>query len=339
MGSPSPLQFYILPHICELYKRFSPFSEKSAFCIRRRLAERCFRAFCCWGVSIWSPTRPAVAIPSGGACLLCRLLPPAFSLLSCPLSPQPPSPAGKGETISLFRRGLCPRHPCTEPLAALTDLAKQAPAGGLPALSPVAPAFSLRSCPLSPRPLPRRGRGRPKVYFAGGFAPGTPALNRLQHLQSLPLLYPAEACPVGCRLTLPPLYPAGGVSALPPPYPAISFTFCPLSPQPPSPAGKGETKSLFRRGLRPRHPCAEPLAALTEPSSAVPGGGACPAGCRLDLPPLCPAGGLNPSGTCSTCPGGEDHLKRRSSSPPVPPLLGCRHCSKENASCRFCGEP
>ena len=31
-------------------------------------------------------------------------------------------------------------------------------------------------------------------------------------------------------------------------------------------------------------------------------------------------------GTGSPCPGGEDHLKRRSSSPPVPPLLGCRHC-------------
>ena len=39
-------------------------------------------------------------------------------------------------------------------------------------------------------------------------------------------------------------------------------------------------------------------------------------------------GGLNPSGTCSPCPGGEDHLKRRSSSPPVPPLLGCRHRSR-----------
>ena len=37
-------------------------------------------------------------------------------------------------------------------------------------------------------------------------------------------------------------------------------------------------------------------------------------------------GGLPPRGTCSSCPGGEDHLKRRSSSPPVPPLLGCRHC-------------
>ena len=42
--------------------------------------------------------------------------------------------------------------------------------------------------------------------------------------------------------------------------------------------------------------------------------------------------GLNPGGTGYPCPGGEDHLKRRRRlrrivpSPPVPPLLGCRHC-------------
>ena len=51
--------------------------------------------------------------------------------------------------------------------------------------------------------------------------------------------------------------------------------------------------------------------------------------------------GLNPSGTCSPCPGGEDHLKRRRRlrrivpSPPVPPLLGCRHCSRESLSVGF----
>ena len=54
-----------------------------------------------------------------------------------------------------------------------------------------------------------------------------------------------------------------------PAYPAFS---CPLSPRPPSPAGKGETQSLFRRGLRPRHPCTEPLAALTDPAIQVHGG-------------------------------------------------------------------
>ena len=46
-----------------------------------------------------------------------------------------------------------------------------------------------------------------------------------------------------------------------------------------------------------------------------------------------------PGGTCSPCPGGEDHLKRRSSSPPVPPLLGCRHCPKKSISCHSGGKP
>ena len=41
--------------------------------------------------------------------------------------------------------------------------------------------------PHPPAPLPLRGRGRLKVYFAGGFAPGTPALYLQRHLLSLPL--------------------------------------------------------------------------------------------------------------------------------------------------------
>ena len=85
----------------------------------------------------WSPARPASVVPGGGACLLCRLLPPAFSLLSCPLSPRPPSPAGKGVTKSLFRRGLRPRHPCTEPLATLARPANPAPTGDSFSASPV----------------------------------------------------------------------------------------------------------------------------------------------------------------------------------------------------------
>ena len=160
---------------------------------------------------------------------------PAFSVLFCPLSPQPPSPAGKGEPQSLFRRGLRPRHPGIRPPAALTDRAEQVPgglnpsgtgagaayralAGGLPrrcrltlpSLSPTGGCggWGCRSAlplvflpaPYPPDPrsqsaLPRWGRGSPKVYFAGGFAPGTPALNRLRHLQFLPCGHPAQgAC-------------------------------------------------------------------------------------------------------------------------------------------------
>ena len=64
------------------------------------------------------------------------------------------------------------------------------PTGGVPSLLPALPlAYFIAPYPPSPRSqsaLPRRGRGRLKVYFAGGFAPGTPALNRLRHLQTLP---------------------------------------------------------------------------------------------------------------------------------------------------------
>ena len=70
-------------------------------------------------------------------------------------------------------------------------------------------------------------------------------------------------------------YPAGGLPGWSPAYPAFNLLSCPLSPQPPSPAGKGVPQSLFRRGLRPRHPCIKPLAALTEPAKQVPEVGLC----------------------------------------------------------------
>ena len=87
-----------------------------------------------------------------------------------------------------------------------------------------------------PDPLPLRERGSPKVYFAGGEAPGTPALNRLRHLQ-----------------TVPNRYPAGGLPSLSPATPAFSLLLCPHSPDP-LPGGKGETKVISCKGLRPLHP-------------------------------------------------------------------------------------
>ena len=144
---------------------------------------------CCGGFT-------AGVVPSAGAYLLCCLptLPLVYFAAPIPPSPQPPSPVGKGETQSLFRRGLRPRHPCTEPLAALTDPARTGARRRayllcrLPTLPLVYFAAPLpRRGRIDPRPpLPQRGRGSPKVYFAGGFAPGTPALNRLRHLQLLP---------------------------------------------------------------------------------------------------------------------------------------------------------
>ena len=92
--------------------------------------------------------------------------------------------------------------------------------------------------PYPPNPLPRRGRGRFFCFLMQGASPlASPAFNRLRHLQSLPLWYPV-----------------GGLPSLPPAYPAFGLISCPLSPQPPSPAGKGENITLFRRGLRPPAP-------------------------------------------------------------------------------------
>ena len=90
---------------------------------------------------------------------------PAFSLFVCPHPPNP-LPSGKGETISLFCRGLRPRHPGIRPFTALTDTATMVPDGGLaflvagspchrgtlwgslPSLSPADAAFSFCFCPL-----------------------------------------------------------------------------------------------------------------------------------------------------------------------------------------------
>ena len=60
--------------------------------------------------------------------------------------------------------------------------------------------------------------------------------------------------------------------SLSPAYPAFHFAFAPYPPDPLPRWGRGRLFSLFRRGLRPRHPCIKPFAALTELAKQVPGG-------------------------------------------------------------------
>ena len=141
--------------------------------------------------------------------------------------------------------------------------------------------FSFLICkglrPLHPRDLNPRGTGSAGVSGARGGARGDG--RRL----TLPPCPRWGACPVGHLLTLPSRQPAGGLppAALAIPatvvpcgglallaacLPCLYILFCPLSPRPPSPVGKGEIFSLFCRGLRPRHPGIKPLAALTEPA-------------------------------------------------------------------------
>ena len=74
--------------------------------------------------------------PQGGACLPCRLLAPAFSLLSFP---HPPArarralfPSGEGGDFRLFyARGSAPCIPAPEPEATRDNPAEQIPGGGL----------------------------------------------------------------------------------------------------------------------------------------------------------------------------------------------------------------
>ena len=74
-----------------------------------------------------------------------------------PIPPYPPSPAGKGEPQSLFRRGLRPRRPGAEPLTALTETAVQVPYVGKPAVRRKSEGKRLPI--VLPVPLPTQPRG------------------------------------------------------------------------------------------------------------------------------------------------------------------------------------
>ena len=155
--------------------------EDSAFFVEAAVAS--------WGGGFLRFRCPAGGVPSlSPAC-------PAFSLLFCPPSPKgkdiPPTPfpGGEGGDSRLFHaRGSAPCIPSIKPLAALAEPEKQAPGGacprrcrltlplwypqgGLSFWSPADPAFCFPFCPLSPCPLPRRGRGRFKVIPCKGLRP------------------------------------------------------------------------------------------------------------------------------------------------------------------------
>ena len=66
------------------------------------------------GLPGWLPADLAAAVPSGGACLLCRLpaLPLAYFAAPLPrrgrIDPRPPSPQGKGEIFCFLMQGAKP---------------------------------------------------------------------------------------------------------------------------------------------------------------------------------------------------------------------------------------
>ena len=157
-------------------------------------------------------------------------------------------------------------------------------------MPPVYPDFSFTSAPYPPararRALFPGGEGGDQGYFMQGALPlASPGLNPGGTGAGGVSRAGGEACPGVARSTCRRCLRLGGLPSLPPAYSAFSFLLYPLSPRPPSPAGKGETQSLFRRGLRPRHPGIKPLAALTEPAKQVPSGGELARRCRLPPPP------------------------------------------------------
>ena len=130
--------------------------------------------------------------------------------------------------------------------------------------------------PYPPVPLPRRGRGRLKVYFAGGSAPGTPALNHLRHLRNL-----SRKCQAGAwRFWLPvdfaAVVPEGVACFLCrlPTLPSVYF-FAPYPPSPLPRRGRGRLRLFHARGFAPCIPGAEPGRHRSRGVSRA-GGEACP---------------------------------------------------------------
>ena len=77
------------------------------------------------------------------------------------------------------------------------------------------------------------------------------------------------ACPAGCRLTLPPLSPAGGRAFFVACRPCLWFALLPPSPRPPSRREGGDFLFSYARGFAPCIPGAEPETALARPKVPV----------------------------------------------------------------------
>ena len=163
--------------------------------------------------------------------------------------------------------------------------------------------------PIPPTPFPGGEGGDSRLFHARGSAPCIPGAEPARHWERGRTTRPAGDLPRRCRLTLPLWYSQGGAPSLSPADPAFSLLFCPLSPLPPSPAGKGETKVISCKGLRPLHPRDKTRAALGKGTNHAPGGGgltclspACPAFCfpfcPLSPPPPSPVGKGEIQGYC-----------------------------------------
>ena len=130
--------------------------------------------------------------PLGGlACSAARR--PRLDLSLFPPSPLPPFPSGEGGDFLVFLcKGLRPLHPPgLNPGGTYSPCRRCCPAGG------ACPCLFCFAChiiafpPIPPASFPSGEGGDFWFISPGATAPGTPALNRLRHLQSLPNRFPA----------------------------------------------------------------------------------------------------------------------------------------------------
>ena len=185
----------------------------------------------------------------------------------------------------LYPAGACPAgHP--------PDLAAAIPSGGLTFFVACCPLpLACFPAPIPPLPLPRRGRGRPRLFHARGSAPCIPGLNpNGAGSRGEPLTRRGRARLVAgstCRLCT---QRGRALFCRLPSLPSACF----IAPYPPNPLprrGRGRPRLFHARGSAPCIPGAEPKRRWEQGRTTHPAG-ACPAGRRLTLPPLCPAGGL-----------------------------------------------
>ena len=153
------------------------------------------------GLRFWSPAAPAFSFDSAPLPRRGRISPDPRSQSALPRR-------GRGRPRLFHARGEAPCIPSIKPLAAQAEPEKQAPGGGLPPALPVDTAavmFAWAACvfgrlpplplaffvaPIPPTPFPAGEGGDSKIILPGATAPGTPAFDRLRHLQTLPCRYP-----------------------------------------------------------------------------------------------------------------------------------------------------
>ena len=147
--------------------------------------------------------------------------------------------------------------------------------------------------PYPPAPLPRRGRGSPRLFHARGFAPCIPGVEPGRHRSRGANRALAGGCPA-LPTCLAAAVPSGGacLSCRLPTYPAFSLFFCPPIPPSPFPGGEGGDQSYFMQGASPlASPGLNPRGTGSTCRCRRLNGGVPPALLAYPLPPPSPTGG------------------------------------------------